>query len=154
MKTLFGALLALGFLAPAAQAQDWRVIGVIPSTGMIAIIDAEGIDRTGPNPVARIVVVMAPDRKPFAAMDGRVGFDCKAKLMRGLEGVAFDGAGNTVFNAGSEPEWGTPPPGSPFELAYRVVCENAQPGERIGTGAALPFARGRELLAAAQTGRR
>jgi hypothetical protein len=146
------SLAALLTLAIPAHAQDWRLAGVLYGPDMAVAIDST-IDRSVPaQPTAQVLVVFPAGNDPYAAVSGKLAFDCSRKLMRGLEGKAYDEAGKVVFNAGAEQDWSAPEPRSPFDVAYRIVCQNAPMGESIGTGGTLPMARGRAIIEQARSG--
>ena len=146
------SLAGLLALATPAHAQDWRLIATTRGSDMAVAIDSN-IDLTDPaRPTARVLLVFPDGTGPYAAVNGKIGFDCTHKLMRGLEGKAYDEAGVVVFEADAEENWSPPAPQSPFDVAYRVVCDGAPMGETIGTGSMLPIARGRELIERERSG--
>ncbi|MEP7002777.1 MAG: surface-adhesin E family protein [bacterium] len=84
MRTLLSAALLLGSVAPLAQAQKWKDIG-ITSSGNVVSIDPKSVKRTGDLVSATVRVVFKPpvkaSRGTWASSRITADFDCKTRYL-------------------------------------------------------------------------
>jgi hypothetical protein len=146
-------LAGLGILLAAAspaQASDWRYVDSATDLANISFIDKDSIRANADgNLIGAMFSVMAQVEDGTSAYRFTIEVDCAGKRSRLLTGEMFDTVHKSQGESNIGGEWEGVDPGSQGQTIIDFICsKGASRAQEPSAGAALPFAKAAEMLAA------
>jgi hypothetical protein len=154
MLRLAGAMILLTAAIPA-HATNWTFVDSADTYENITFIDKDGIrtDASGIT-VATMFSVFATDTDGASAYRFNIEVNCTTQKSRLVTGQMYDTARAAQGEEAMQGEWETVDPGSQGATITKFVCsKGAAYPNAPSSGAALPFDKGKEILAKQRAGK-